>query len=285
MMEQDKVKISGLLRHIAQRLEGAGVESARAEANALLGHLLGLSHAELWLRRGRTLTPRQLQRLDAWVSRRERREPLQHILGMAHFYGLALRVTEQVLIPRPETERLVELALENLKTVRRPKVLDVGTGGGAIALALKAERPDAVVLATDVSLAALEVAQQNAAQLGLDVRFAHSNLLGAPEVRTFARSAHLLVSNPPYLPESDRNLLSPEVRADPETALFAGPDGLGLFRILERQAYGLLQGGAHMFVELDPRNVTDASLFARGWSEKALHADLVGRTRFLQLRR
>jgi release factor glutamine methyltransferase len=271
------------LEDTARRLERAGVESAASEAYELLGALLALSRSELLLARQRPLSAAETRRLEAWLRRREAREPLQHILGVAHFYGLSLRVTPQVLVPRPETERLVELALGALRGCTRPAVLDVGTGSGAVALALQAERPDAVVRASDLSEGALGVARENARRLALPVRFYRADLLAHPTVRAFARRAELIVSNPPYLPDGDRAVVSPEVRADPEAALYAGPDGLAVFRRLEREAFDALKAGAALLVELDPRNVERALAESRGWARAEVHADLVGRLRFIQL--
>ncbi len=265
------------------RLAAAGVESAQVEARALLEHLLGLSRTELLLAPARPLTLEEEAAFEGLLERRERREPLQHILGVAPFYGLALEVTPAVLIPRPETERLVELALEALRGVSQPKVLDVGTGSGAVALAVKQERPDAEVMATDVSAEALDVAQGNARRLNLDVTFLQADLLEHPTVSTFAARAHLLVSNPPYLPEGDE--LSPEVRADPPAALFSGRDGLSHFRRLEPQAFNLLPEGAVMMLELDPRNAPTALSLSGRWAQRRLEKDLTGRARFLQLTR
>jgi release factor glutamine methyltransferase len=279
------VTVAEALEHARVRLERAGVASARAEAAALLGALLDVSPSGLVLERTRELSGAEQARLAGWVARRAAREPLQHIVGRAYFYGLELRVTPVVLVPRPETEVLVELVLAALEGVRHPKVLDVGTGSGAIALALKAERPDAEVWATDLSAAALEVAVSNARGLGLEIRLAPSDLLGAPEVAAFAREAHALVSNPPYLLEADAAWLSPEVRRDPPEALFSGPDGLAHFRRLSGQARALLQPGARCLLELDPRNVAQARAESGAWAEALVAADLTGRPRFLSLRR
>ena len=209
-----------------ERLQDAGLETPQTEALALLGYLLNLSRSELYLSRARVLTPTETERLEGWLERRVFHEPLQHITGVAPFYGLELRVTPDVLIPRPETERLVELGLHAVKGFPQPKIIDVGTGSGAVALALKNERPDAVVWATDLSERALEVAVKNAERLNLDIHFTLSNLLTAPEVQAFTRSADLLISNPPYLPDADAAWLSPEVQRDPPEALFSGEDGL-----------------------------------------------------------
>lgn len=277
--------VAEALLEAQRRLERAGLASPRAEATALLSALLNVSPSGLVSDRNRVLSEAELARLEAWVVRREAREPLQHIVGYAHFYGLELQVTPAVLIPRPETEVLVELALAALKEVPQPKVVDVGTGSGAIALALKAERPDAVVWATDLSAAALGVAARNARALGLEVRLAPSDLLDAPEVAAFAQALDLLVSNPPYLLETDAAWLSPEVQRDPPEALFSGPDGLAHFRRLSAQAHALLRPGARCLLELDPRNVAQAQAESGAWAEATVAADLTGRPRFLSLRR
>lgn len=222
------------------------------------------------------------ERLELMVQRRLQREPLQLITGTAHFWGLGLHTAPGVLIPRPETERLVELALSRLAGRSSPRVLDVGTGSGAIALALKHERPDATVAATDVSAAALSLAGRNAAQLGLELELLQADLLtGAAADR--AAAADLVISNPPYLPAADAGAVSPEVRHDPVTALYAGADGLDLYRQLLKQAAELLKPDAWLLIELDPRNVHAAAEAARDWSIVRVEADLAGRERFLQL--
>ena len=267
------------------RLEAAGIESFKTEAKQLLAALLEIPLGELVLKRTELLTSEQEKTFEMWLERRASREPLQHILGVAPFYGLELKVTPAVLVPRPETERLTELVLDAVKEISSPKILDVGTGSGAIALALKHERPDAVVLATDISEDAVKVAEGNARRLGLKITFALSNLLTALAVQTFAKEADALVSNLPYLPESDRDLVSPEVQRDPVTALYSGEDGLEHFRRLERQAFSLLKPGALCLLELDERNVQRAAELAERWSKVEVLEDLTGRERFLSLRR
>lgn len=273
------------LQSVRARLAGAGIESADAEAWLLLETLLTVTRAELLLNRTSVLSENQYQQLEAWLELREAREPLQHILGVAHFYGLTLRVTPEVLVPRPETEVLVELGLGRLRGNDQPNVLEVGTGSGAIALALKTERPDATVWATDISEGALEVAKANAQNLGLDVRFRVADLLDDPGLQTFAQRTDLLIANLPYLPESDVEGLSPEVQRDPPGALFSGVDGLEHFRRLAAQAWPLLEPGAAALFELDPRNVESAELESKAWAAASLHRDLTGRVRFLLLTR
>lgn len=214
------------------------------------------------------------------LQRRVMREPLQHIIGTAHFYGLVLAVASTVLIPRPETERLVELVVDNLPP-GPVAVLDIGTGSGAIALAIKAERPAAEVWATDVEPDALAVAQANAEGLGLDVEFRLSDLLADSEVAAVAARCSALVANLPYLPDADAYDLQPEARRDPPAALFGGADGLDLAERLRRQAAELLPSGALLALELDPRNAGAMLARLHGWSASRLETDLTGRERFV----
>lgn len=279
--------VGEVLGWLEPALARADLDSPRAEAITMLAHLLGLPRTMLKLSLQRNLTCADVERLRTWVERRTSREPLQHILGTAPFYGLDVGVTPAVLVPRPETEVLVYLALEAVRDVSKPVVLDVGTGSGAIALALKAERSDAEVTASDVSSEALAVARENAERLGTDVSFVLSDLLDDTEVRRVAGRADIVVSNPPYLPRLDAEALSPEVKADPALALFSGEDGLEHFRRLHESAYHLLAAAAHLLLELDPRNVERAAAIAKekGWAEVSVHPDLTGRQRFLALRR
>ncbi len=279
------MKVREALEHATLTLQKAGLGQPGREASALLEELLGESRSGLLLSRTRTLTADESARFSSWLARRAAREPLQHVVGVAHFYGLTLAVSPDVLVPRPETERLVELGLEAMGGVSQPNVLDVGTGSGAVALALKAERPDAAVWATDVSAAALEVAAGNADRLGLNVTFVLADLLDDPALRAFAERADLLVANLPYLPEADAAWLSPEVQRDPKTALFSGEDGLGHARRLLEQAASLLKPGAVCLLELDPRNVRQAETEVGGWAAKEVLPDLAGRERFLRLNR
>lgn len=266
-----------------RRLADAGVPSPAADAALLLQAALGMDRTTLLLGGATVLTPVEERRLEELVARREAREPLQHVLGSAPFYGLELSVDPRVLVPRPETETLVELVLAGLRErgAPRPVVLDVGTGSGAIALAIKAELPEAEVWGTDVSPAALEVARANARRLGLEVGFLVSDLLSAREVRAVARRCAALVANLPYLPEEDAATLAPEARADPPQALFAGEGGTRLAALLVAQAEALLPSGALLALELDPRNVQSVAARLGAWQRSRVEADLLGRPRFL----
>ena len=273
---------------VRARLSAAGIESAAAEAAWLLEAATGLTRAEQGRERARPLDADERARLQCWLRRREAREPLQLVLGVAPFHGLELQVRPGVLVPRPETELLVERVLASLRYVAEPRVHDVGTGCGAVALALAAARTDAHVTASDIDETAVLVARANAAALALPVTVWRSDLLAESEVRAAATEAHALVANLPYMPEGDRDRLPPEVAYDPPGALFAGPDGLALARRLAAQARPLLRPGAMVWWELDPRN---AEAFAQElrdegrWREVRLDEDLNGRRRFLMARR
>lgn len=203
-------------------LTAAGCDTPRLDAEVLLAHALGISRAELLADSRRELTGPQTRVFMDYARRRREREPVAYIVGTKGFRFIELAVDRRVLIPRPETEFVVEAALGLPHGAR---VVDVGTGSGAIALALKHERPDLVVAATDISAEALDVARANAARLGLDVRFVHGDLLAGLE-------ADAVVSNPPYVAAGDR--VMPEVaRYEPPVALFAD-DGLTVIRRLVR---------------------------------------------------
>lgn len=267
-----------------RRLEAAGVASPRAEAFLLLEAAVGVDRTSLLTQLDRPLLAGEGAALAELLRRRVTREPLQHVLGEAPFYGLMLSVSGDVLVPRPETERLVEIVLEEL-TGETGTALDVGCGSGAIALALKVERPDLDVWASDISGPALAVARSNAQRLGLDVTFRRSDLLADAEVARAAAGCVALVSNPPYLPESDRALVPIEVRSEPEVALYAGEDGLDVARKLLKQARSLLAPRALFALELDERNAAALAASMRDFTDVRLECDLVGRQRFVIARR
>jgi len=274
---------SEALRYARTRLEEAGfpTHQAEAEARQLLEHATGERGVRLWQRMRSGLAAGQLRALEEALERRAAREPLQLILGTAVFCGLELEVRPGVLVPRPETERLVELALERLPESGRARVLDVGTGSGAIALVLKQTRPQLEVYASEVSEGALALARANARRLGLAVTFLHAPLTaGLAEL-------NLIVSNPPYLPEAYRKGAPPELAWESETALYAGADGLAVARPLLAEAAAALAPGGWLLLELDPSNVHALAREARkaGFGEVAVLPDLAGRARFLRARR
>jgi release factor glutamine methyltransferase len=207
----------------------AGSDTPRLDAELLLGHALGVDRAALVTAPDREVAGPAARAFQELVRRRSaHREPVAYLLGRRGFRRLELEVDARVLVPRPETELLVEAALGLPAGAR---VVDVGTGSGAVALALKDERPDLEVLATDVSEDALAVARANAARLGLDVAFRRADLLDG------VQAVDAVVSNPPYVADGERATLPPEVaRHEPAVALFGGPDGLDVVRRLVREA-------------------------------------------------
>lgn len=264
-------------------------DSPQAEAWQLLEALFDLPKHAL-INTSTTLTSEHKHQLRTWLSRRLQRQPLQYVLGYAHFYGYRFHVTPAVLVPRPETEVLVYTALDYLKTLPQPPiVIDIGTGSGAIGITIKRECPKATVIASDISVEALEVAQYNAQKLATDITFVRGSLLTPPALQRAAQQADVIVANLPYLPADDRVWLSPEVLHEPDSALFAGADGLSLATTLMQDAFTQLSAGARLLLELDPRNVERACALATSkaqtWSQKNVLTDLAGRERFLLLTR
>lgn len=282
--------IAQALAHATESL--AASPSARGDAEELLGRLLSLSRAGLTLERGRALPDEAWRRLEGWLARRALGEPVQYITGRAAFRGLDLAVNPAVLIPRPETEGLVEAVLGVLGAERvrwpAPRVLDLGTGSGAIALALAAEWPQGVVTATDASEAALEVARANASALGLAprVRFLHGDwfdAVGGDDV------FEAVVSNPPYIATAERESLPRDVRAfEPAAALFSGESGLEALREIIDEAPRHLVAGGLLALELAEMRAVEVAGWLEGahdWARVTLLDDLAGRPRVLLARR
>jgi release factor glutamine methyltransferase len=266
-------------------LEAAGLSSARVDAEWLLAGLLGVGRVAVRLDLGGTVPTSLAERYAHAVRRRARREPLQRILGWEEFRGVRVRLTDAVLVPRPETETLVEWALALLPPPdsRRLLAVDVGTGSGCIACALAAERPDLDVVGVDVSPAAAAVARENARALDLAtrVRVVATDLFDG--IRDLG--AELIVSNPPYLPSGLMPGLPPEVRIhEPRIALDGGTDGLALIRRIAAGARRCLRSSGALVVETagaDQASAAAALLRAAGWDQVAVRADLVGIDRFV----
>jgi len=266
-------------------LEAAGLASARVDAEWLLAGLLGVGRAAVRLELAEPVPAPIAERYAVAVRRRAGREPLQRILGWEDFRGVRVRLTNAVLVPRPETEMLVEWALALLPEPgdRRLLAIDVGTGSGCIACALACERPDLDVIAVDVSPAAAAVARDNARALGVAerVRVVAADLLEC--VRGLR--ADLIVSNPPYLPTATVPELEPEVRAhEPRLALDGGPDGLALIRRIAATARGCLKpSGALALETAGDAQAEAAAALLRGarLQAVAVRADLAGVDRFV----
>lgn len=243
------------LSTVDESLAAANARIARRDAELLLGHVLQHDRAWLMMHGDEPLTAEQQEQWLALVARRAAHEPLQYIVGEQEFYGLPLRVTRDTLIPRPETEHLVEAVLAWCATqTGTPRMVDVGTGTGAIALALAQHLPAVEMHAVDLSEGALAVARDNAERLGLSHRivFQESDLLAV--FRSGGAIGGLfdaVISNPPYVPEGDAATMQPEVREfEPHTALFAGVDGLTVYRRLIVEAGELLRSDGLLAMEI-----------------------------------
>lgn len=264
------------------RLEAAGVEDARRNVFWILEEVTGADRASLLSSPGHPLADEERQRAEAMVHRRATGEPVQYILGHADFLDLRLAVSPAVLIPRPETEDVAEAALARIAGVERPLVLDVGTGSGALALGIAHARPDATVVAADVSRDALAVAMGNAERLGLDVSFVHADALRPQFADAVPPAFDLIVSNPPYVPRAEHPTLQREVRDhEPSLALFVDEDPLVFYRALAGHARRLLAPGGWLVCETHADFGADVrSLFAEaGLAETAIAQDLSGRDR------
>lgn len=228
---------------VGQALAAAQIEPR--EARLLLAEASGFSQASVIAHTERELPADVAERFAAMAARRRAGEPIAYITGRREFYGLALAVGPAVLIPRPETELLVELALERLPAESDAAVLELGTGSGAIALALKRLRRRARVVAVEASAAALEFARRNGARLGLEVAFRHGRWFEPVEGERFA----LIVANPPYVAAGDPHLARGDLRFEPRSALAAGEDGLDAIREIARGAPAHLAPGAWLLLE------------------------------------
>jgi release factor glutamine methyltransferase len=267
-----------VLRGAESYLASRGVESPRLNAEHLLARTLGLKRMELYLQFDRPLGEAQRAPLRDMVRRRGAREPLQHILGTVEFHGRTFTCDRRALIPRPETEQLVELALDLVKATDAPCILDIGTGSGVIALTLALELPGAEIHATDFSPDALALAAENAARHQLNrVVFSPADLLpqaGGP--------FHLLAANLPYIASGDLAGLAPEVGHDPLTALDGGPDGLDLIRRLVQNAPARLTPGGALLLEIGAGQAEPVAELLREskYRDISVHPDYQGLPRF-----
>jgi release factor glutamine methyltransferase len=251
-----------------------GIESARLEAELLVAHSLGIDRVRLYMELDRPLDDAERAAIRELALRRRKREPVAYLIGSREFYGRRFRVTPDVLIPRPDTETLVDAALERWPE-GEARVLDLGTGSGAIAITLAAERPSARVDATDISAAALTVARGNAESLGVieRMRFFEGDLF-APLPR---ERYDVVVANPPYVAETERETLMPDVRDfEPAAALFAGPSGLAIHERIAAGVRDWLAPGGSVLVEVGAGQAPRvAALFeANGLTNVSIHRDL-----------
>lgn len=273
-----------LITDAVDRLEAADCSAPRRTAEWFLTEVLGCDRAQLYAYSDAPVESEEMRRFFEMIDRRVDGEPLQHILGYTSFYGLRIRVSPDVMIPRPETEEVVEGAVACIEDVPSPRILDVGTGSGCVALALKHERPDASVFACDVSSAALDVARINATELGLDVDFFEADLSAPPSHSTLPDNLDLLISNPPYIPAPEADSLPPVVREyDPDIALFSGNDPLHYYRALAQWTKSLCPPGAAFVFEVHERYAGEVANFLQTEDVGTVHRaeDLGGRPRIV----
>jgi release factor glutamine methyltransferase len=274
-------------RALAEKFRSAGLDTPNLDARILIGHALGLDHAALTAGAGRTLDSAAMHEIEALAARRIAGEPVARITGVKEFWGLPLRVTAATLVPRPDTETLVEAALAAVdrggSRKRTLRIADLGTGSGALLLALLTELPNAFGTATDISAAALATARDNARGLRLDTR---ARFVACDFGAALKGGFDLVVVNPPYIASGDIAGLPPEVRHDPRLALDGGADGLACYRALISDARRLMAPTGHIVVELGIGQETAvAALFkAAGLETLPAHADLSGIARALPAR-
>lgn len=272
---------SDVLRRTADYLDRHGVESPRATAEVLMMHVLGTDRAGLYARED-GLDAREARMLGRAMCQRCTGTPVQHLTGEQAFRRIVLDVRPGVFVPRPETEVLVDHALSAIHGVDEPVVADAGTGTGAVALAVKDERPDAAVFATDLSAEAVELARANAGRLGLDVRVLEGDLL-EPLPGDLRGWVDLVVSNPPYVRPEELDDLPAEVRADPQLALLGGID---LYRRLAVEAMRWLRDGGTLAVEIHARLGDEvARVLSNGFADVRVERDLAGRDRVVLARK
>ena len=270
--------------------EKKGVPDARLDAEYIISHGLGMkSRMDIYLNFEKPLTAAELDTLRPLVARRANREPLQHIIGDTSFRGFIIKCDMRALVPRPETEALVDMAKDALKGNENPFIVEVGTGTGAISIACAKEIAGTKVLATDISEEALSLARENADanELGANAEgsnlaFAQGDLLDAVSTDT---KIDCLIANLPYIPDSEKGKLQPEVdKFDPELALYGGPDGLTLVRKLLQQTEGKLSMGAPIFLEIgsEQAEVLKDEATNYPWLEfTGIHKDYCGNIRFV----
>ncbi len=278
------ITIAQARRALADRFRAGGLDEPAADARVLIGHALGLDRTGLATASERRLGPDDIRSIEEAAARRLTRTPVAHIVGEREFWGLPLRVSEATLIPRPDTETLIEAALAfvDAESARdRPlRIADLGAGSGAILLALLSELPRAVGVATDISHAALAVARANSVRLDLAAR---ADFVRCDFGAALAGGFDLVLSNPPYIPTADIGRLAPEVRREPAGALYGGADGLACYRAIAADAPRLLAPGGALILELGigQESAVAALAQANGLVARPARADMAGIPRAL----
>lgn len=282
------ITLGEAVNRASRLLQENGAASPRLDAEVLLAHVLGQDRVYLYRESGRQLDTAAADRYSKLLERRATGEPVAYLTGHKEFMGLDFLVGPRVLIPRPETELMVEYALGVLKGWTGPQVaVDVGTGSGAVAVSLARLAPGCAVYATDASADALVAARENANRHGVQVYLGHGDLLGPLRGVLAPGAAAVIAANLPYIPKGDIPALPREVRCfEPHEALDGGPDGLELYRSLAPQAMVLLAPGGHLLMEIGPDQAQDVlQLTANHLWEARILPDLAGRPRLAVARK
>ncbi len=276
------MNVGDAIRMAMERLASEPIGPPRMAAESLLMHVLGCDRAAIYAHPERELAADEWARFHAAIEQRAAGKPLQYITGHQEFFGLDFKVTPAVLIPRPETEHLVEAAIEKARPWERPRILDVGTGSGCIAISIAHALPQARMTAVDISSEALQVARDNSKRLGVWVRFTESDLLEAVQVEKF----DLVVSNPPYVGRSEADKVQREVREhEPDVAVFGGDEGLDVYRRLIPQAWNALTDGGWLLMEIGYSIEQPVRELLAEWAEVSAIADLQGISRVVLARK
>lgn len=267
-------------------LKTGGVDNPRLDAECLLASLLSTDRLHLYATIEERMPSAVFQAYRTLVSRRQAREPLAYLTGTKEFWSLSFKATPAVLIPRPDTEVLIETVLARLKQVPTPVIADIGTGSGAIAVAIAKTLPGARIYATEISREALEVARDNASVHGVEgqITFLRGDLLEPLFAQRLIGQCDLIVSNPPYIATRELALLPPEVHYEPVEALDGGPDGLGCHRQIIEEASALLRQGGWLALEMAPEQGNSLMRLLRdqgGFADVEVMPDLSGRQRVI----
>lgn len=263
-----------ILRSATIKLEAAGIETARLDAEVLLAHILNCRRLYLYVDAEKSLSPEQITRYENLIERRAKKIPVAYLIGQREFMGLNFAVTPNVLIPRPDTEILTQLAIENLSG-DNPTFADIGTGSGAICISILKYVKNSSAAAVDISKDAVTCAQFNAEKFGVDdrVKFFVGNLFEPLRGQKF----HAIISNPPYIPTKDLSTLQDEVKIEPQIALDGGVDGLDFYRRIVDDAPNFLFSGGFLAVEIGINQANAVkNLFAKNFTDIEIICDLAG---------
>jgi release factor glutamine methyltransferase len=282
-------RIKDLLEWTTRYFLDKGISESRLEAEILLAHVLKKDRVYLYTNYEAPVNSDERKVYKEYIKRRVNSEPIAYITGHKEFMSLDFEVSPKVLIPRPDTELLVESAIKKARDMNSVHIVDVGTGSGAIAVSLAYYINQAEIYATDISPSALEIARRNANRHNVDINFRESNLLETFLVSNREEaglSFDIIVANLPYIAETEKATLDPQVRDyEPHLALFAGEDGLDLYRQLIPQTRMLLREGAILLLEIDPHQTGFILPILQGFSDISILKDAAGRDRVVQARR